>query len=205
MISGEDFENFLVDIHLANEFEILANSVGYSHIEWIVIKRYPYDYLLSIYSEKSGYRVVLDIGLIANTVLEYGFFTVSTENYNYKFVFDIDKFSKLFKKNVSSKLTVINFDDFVEGFPGKSIFSNLVSEQSLKKISENSLNIVIQRKRPPKEKVEFRYVAHFLGMTPNKEFYEGNKKLVDALIANRLNRNEALLKDIELKFKERFS
>ena len=42
-------------------------------------------------------------------------------------------------------------------------------------------------------------------MTPNKEFYEGNKKLVDALIANRLNRNEALLKDIELKFKERFS
>ena len=114
MISGEDFENFLVDIHLANEFEILANSVGYSHIEWIVIKRYPYDYLLSIYSEKSGYRVVLDIGLIANTVLEYGFFTVSTENYNYKFVFDIDKFFILFKKNVSSKLTVINFDDFVE-------------------------------------------------------------------------------------------
>jgi hypothetical protein len=204
LISGEDFENFLVDLHLAKEFETIAESVGYSNIEWIVVKRKPIDYLLSIYSEKSGYSVVLDIGLIANTILEYGFFSVSTENYNYKFVFDIDKFSRLFRKNVTSKLTVINFDDFIEDFPGKSIFRKLVDEQSLKKLSENSKSIGIKRKRPSEEKVEFRYIANFLGMSPNKEFHQNNKKLVESLMTHRLNRNNAILKDIEVKFKERF-
>lgn len=204
MISGEDFENFLVDVHLAIEFENIAKSVGYLNIEWIVVKRNPIDYFLSIYSEKSGYRVVLDIALIANTILEYGFFTLSTENYNYKFVFDIDKFSRLFKKNVTSKLSVINFDDFIKDFPGKSIFGKLLDDQSLKQLSENSKSIGINRKRLSEEKVEFRYIANFLGMSPNKEFHQNNKKLVELLMTHRLNRNAAILKEIEVKFKERF-
>ena len=204
LISGEDFENFLVDVHLANEFESIAKSVGYHNVEWIVVKRNPLDYLLSIYSEKAGYRIVLDIGLIANNVLEYGFFTTSTEHYNYKFVFDLEKFSRLFKKNVTSKLTIINFEDFIEDFPGKPIFSNLVNDDHLNKLRENSNIIGIKRKRSSKEKTEFRYVANFLGMTPNREFHEQNKKLVELLMAHRLNRNESILKDIEIKFKERF-
>jgi hypothetical protein len=53
LISGEDFENFLVDTHLANEFESLAKCEGYVDIEWIVISRNPIDYLLSIYTEMS--------------------------------------------------------------------------------------------------------------------------------------------------------
>ena len=48
LISGEDFENFLIDIHLANEFELLAKSEGYKDIKWIFIHRDPVDYLLSI-------------------------------------------------------------------------------------------------------------------------------------------------------------
>ena len=54
LISGEDFENFLVDTHLANEFESLARSEGYFDIEWIVVSRDPAEYLISIYSEMSG-------------------------------------------------------------------------------------------------------------------------------------------------------
>ena len=69
---------------------------------------------------------------------------------------------------------------------------------------ENSKIIGINRKRPSREKTEFRYVANFLGMTPNREFHEQNKKLVESLMAHRLNRNESILKDIEIKFKERF-
>lgn len=204
LISGEDFENFLVDVYLASEFESIAKTIGYINIEWIVVKRNPLEYLLSIYSEKSAYGVVLDIGLIANNVLEYGYFSVSTEKYNYKFVFDIDKFSKFFQINVNSKLRILNFDDFIKDFPGKSILNNLVNEHTLKKLHENSKSIGIKRKRLSKEKIEFRYIASFLGMTPNKEFHEKNRKLVDSLIVHRLNRNALLLKEIEVKFKERF-
>ena len=74
LISGEDFENFLVDIHLAIEFEFIAKSVGFDKLEWFVVQRNQIDYLLSIYAEKSAYKMVLDLGLMANSILEYGFF-----------------------------------------------------------------------------------------------------------------------------------
>ena len=100
LLSGEDFENFLIDTHLALEFETLAKSVGYSEIEWIVVQRDPLEYLLSIYSEKSGYKMILDLGTISNVILEYGFFSASSPNYNYKFVFDISKFSEFFEFSI---------------------------------------------------------------------------------------------------------
>lgn len=204
LLSGEDFENFLVDIHLAIEFEDIAKSVGYSEVEWIVVHRSPIDYLLSIYSEKSAYKVVLDIGLMANAILKYGFFVASSPEYNYKFVFDIKKFSELFMNNVSPNLRVVEFNSFIKGFPGKPILGQLVDEKSLKKLKENSNSIGIKRKRLPKERVEFRYIANFLGMNADKDFHENNKSLVDSLIAHRLNRNELLLEEIEAKFKEKF-
>ena len=147
LISGEDFENFLVDIHLANEFEILAKSVGYSDIEWVVIQRSQIDYLLSIYSEKSAYKMVLDLGLIANSILKYGFFSASSPDYNYKFVFDILKFSEFFKKNVNPNLIVISFNQFIDDFVGKEIFSCLVNDKSLENLRQKAKGIGKMRKR----------------------------------------------------------
>ena len=204
LISGEDFENLLVDTHLASEFESIAKSEGYTHIEWIVIHRNPIDYLLSIYAEKSGYKMVLDLGLMANAILEYGFVSLGASNYNYKFVFDIKKFSELFKKNVNQDLTVVRFEDFTYGFVGKVILNHYLNEKSLAILSEVAQKIDILRKRPTPEKVEFRYVANFLGMKPDKMFHEKNKKLVDALVSHRINRNKALLVGIRSTFKERF-
>jgi len=204
LISGEDFENFLVDTHLANEFESLAKCEGYVDIEWIVISRNPIDYLLSIYAEKSLNKMVLDLGLMANSIVEYGFISPGASNYNYKFVFDIKKFSELFKKSVNHNLTVIRFEDFTFGFAGKVVLNHYLDEKSLAILSEVAQKIGKLRKRPSPEKVEFNYVANFLGMKPEKIFYEKNKKLVDALMSNRINRNKALLINIESAFKERF-
>ena len=131
LISGEDFENFLVDIHLAIEFEVLAKSIGFSYIEWLVVQRNPLDYLLSIYAEKSAYKMVLDIGIMANSILEYGFFSTSSPDYNYKFVFDIKKFSSFFKEGVNQNLKVVNFDNFIDDFVGKVIFIDLVNDKSI--------------------------------------------------------------------------
>ena len=132
------------------------------------------------------------------------FFSASSPNYNYKFVFDINKFSNFFKEKVNLNLTIINFDTFLVDFVGKEIFNNLVDDKSLAVLSQNSKNIGIKRKRLPNEKIEFRYLANFLGMKSNKDFYENNKNLVDSLVNYRLNRNKTLLAEIQIKFKDRF-
>ena len=72
-------------------------------------------------------------------------------------------------------------------------------------LRKEAINVGIQRKRVSKEKIEFRYLANFLGMKSNKEFHENNKNLVDSLVNHRLNRNKKLLPEIQLKFKEYFS
>ena len=205
LISGEDFENFLVDIHLAIEFEVIAKSIGFSDIEWLVVQRNPLDYLLSIYAEKSAYKVVLDIGIMANSIIEYGFFSTSSPDYNYKFVFDIKKFSGFFKESVNQNLKVVDFDNFIDDFVGKALFIDLVNNKSLNLLRKEARNVGIQRKRVSKEKIEFRYLANFLGMKSNKDFHENNKNLVDSLVNHRLNRNKTLLSEIEVKFKEYFN
>ena len=205
LISGEDFENFLVEIHLAIEFEDLAKFIGFSEIEWLVVQRNPLDYLLSIYAEKSSYKMVLDIGIMANSILEYGFFSTSSPDYNYKFVFDIKKFSSFFKEGVKQNLKVVNFDNFIDDFVGKALFIDLVNNKSLNLLRKEARNLGIQRKRVSKEKIEFRYLANFLGMKSNKDFHENNKNLVDSLVNHRLNRNKTLLSEIEVKFKEYFN
>ena len=204
LISGEDFENFLVDTYLANEFETLAKSEGYKEIEWIFIRRDPVDYLLSIYSEMSAYKGVLDLELMANIILEYGFVSVSADRYNWKFVFDVKKFSELFKKNVNKNLKVVSFEDFICDFAGKIVLKHYINEKSLDKLKNEADLIGIERKRLSPEKVEFRYIANFLGMKADREFHEKNKNLVESLLTQRLNRNEVLIKEIEIKFKERF-
>jgi hypothetical protein len=141
---------------------------------------------------------------MAKSIVEYGFFSAGASHYNYKFVFDIKKFSELFKKRVNHNLTVIRFEDFTIDFTGKVVLNHYLDEKSLDILSEIEQKIGILRKRLSPEKVEFIYVANFLGMKPEKIFYEKNKKLLDSLISNRINRNKALLVNIESAFKERF-
>ena len=204
LISGEDFENFLIDTHLANEFELLAKSEGYKNIEWIYIRRDPLDYLLSIYSEMSAYKVVLNLELMAEIILEYGFVSVSANRYNWKFVFDVEKFAQLFKKNVNKNLKVISFENFIFDYVGKTILIDYINELSITKLKEVAELIGIQRKRHSPEKVEFRYIANFLNVKANKAFHENNKQLVDSLISHRIKRNNALFESIRSRFKDSF-
>jgi hypothetical protein len=204
LLSGEAFENFLVDTHLANEFEELAKQEGYTDIEWLVIHRDPIDYLKSVYAEMSGYKVVLDLKLMANLILDYGYISPSSKDYNNIFVFDVLKFSEIFKESVNSNLTVLKFEDFIADFVGKIFFKMIVDKKSLKSLSSLAISSEKLRKRFSPEKVEFRYVANFLGMEPTKKFHENNKNLVDSLITHRMNRNISLLSEIDAKFKERF-
>ena len=204
LISGEDFENCLVDTHLAYEFETIARSSGYTELEWVVVKRDQFDYLQSIYAEKSMYQMCLDLELMANLIIDYGFISPGGRRYNYKFVFDILKFSEIFKQNVNSNFQIIYYEDFIADFAGKPLLKKFLGEKSLNTLRTSSKSIGSLKKRDNIRTVEFRYVANFLGVNPSKEFYESNVGLVDDLVAHRIKRNETILKDIETKFKHRF-
>ena len=183
---------------------MLAKSEGYKNIEWIYIRRDPLDYLLSIYSEMSAYKVVLNLELMAEIILEYGFVSVSANRYNWKFVFDVEKFAQLFKKNVNKNLKVVSFENFIFDYVGKTILIDYINELSITKLKEVAELIGIQRKRHSPEKVEFRYMANFLNVKANKAFHENNKQLVDSLISHRIKRNNALFESIRSRFKDSF-
>tara|TARA_B110000008_G_scaffold174686_1_gene174322 strand:+ start:427 stop:1260 length:834 start_codon:yes stop_codon:yes gene_type:complete len=204
LISGEDFENFLVDTHLANEFEMLAKSEGYKDIEWVFIQRDPFDYLLSIYKEMSAYKAVLDLELMSNIILQYGFISVGAEVYNWKFVFDSKKFASIFRKNVNLNLKVLSFEDFISDFVGKTVLKTYINSKSLEVVNDEAERIGIENIGYPKETVEFLYLSNFLGIDAETEFYENNKNLIDSLVSHRLKRNEVLIKEIQIKFKEQF-
>ena len=187
------------------EFEELAKSLGYLDIHWIFVYRKPIEYLESIYAERSSYGVVLDISIMANIILEYGYVSPSSKFYNNKFVFDVRRFAKLFQKNVNKNLTIIKFEDFIEGFVGKTLLNHFVFQKnSLDVLSYEAKKIGVVRKRPSLEKVEFRYVANFLNMRPHKEFYESNKTLINALLPHRINIYKSVIEDIRFKFDEQF-
>ncbi|MFL2508781.1 MAG: hypothetical protein ACJ0HV_04845 [Candidatus Pseudothioglobus sp.] len=71
-------------------------------------------------------------------------------------------------------------------------------------LNNEASKIGIERKRPTLEKIEFRYVANFLGMKPNKAFYENNNILIDKLVSHRINRYKSSIDQIKVKFEERF-
>ena len=206
LLSGEDFENCLVDTHLAKMFECLLKNFGIEDISWFITRRKPFDYLKSIYSEMAMYGMVLDLKLLANLAIKYGYVSPGGRKYNYKFVFDIYKFSNIFKKEVNENLEIIEFENFIKDFAGRFLIENFISEKRISILCKSALEIGILKKKAPEENIEFRYFANFLGIEKDKydSFYKENKSLVNGIISNRIKRNRILEKEIELAFKKRF-
>lgn len=202
MISGEDFENFLIDIHHAKTFIHIANEVGFKEIEWVLVYRDPLEYLQSIYSEMCKHYTVLNYETMGMLITDCGYVSLCTPGYNYHFVFKINKFAEIFKKNVSKNLTLVPFIFFIEDFPGKVILSKYLSDHSKEKLKAYAHSIYNENKRLEPEIVEFNYIANFLGVHANQKFYEANKELIDLLIKKRINNNNKVIYSLKKEFEK---
>ena len=203
LISGEDFENFLVDINLAKAFTNIALEIGFDELEWIVVRRDPFEYMQSIYAEKSKHKVVLTYEAMAESILKYGYTILSTKNYNYYFVFELNRFADSFRKHVSKNLNVVPFNDFIEGYAGRVILSNLLSSRSNEQLLEQSSKRLIDNKRLSLENVELNYLGNFLGISIDQTIYDSNKDMIDSLIKLRIQKNALLLDSVRQKFANR--
>lgn len=131
LLSGEDFENCIVDLALANEIETAAENSGFESVTWIVVTRNQIDLLKSLYAQKSQHGIVLEFEMMKNAALERGCLYATTVKYNYIFVLDYSRFEARFKYGTSGNKIQIEYDDFLKGFVGRAIFALMMSELEL--------------------------------------------------------------------------
>ena len=204
LISGEDFENLLIDQNLAKKLLNILREIGFSDVEWIFVKRDPYTYLNSIYSELSKHRLILNFQKLYEEAYEKGYITVSSNIYTWKFVFDFEKFVNEFDNYLGGKAICFSFNEFKKVFAGKILLSRYLSDESIDYLVENSYSFDHANKSLDPLNVEFRYVCNFLGISASQENYNQNKKLFDSLILSRRNTISFFEDKNKNKFNERF-
>ncbi|SLN49513.1 hypothetical protein ROA7450_02448 [Roseovarius albus] len=165
LLSGEDFENCIVDIALALEIETLAIESGFDAVEWVVVTRPVESYIASLYSELSKHSVVLRRGTLERAAKERGCFYISTNRYNYIFVFDFKRFAERFQQHVSRPVIEYSMGEFARGFPGAILLQGLLREEAFTRFSRLAkIDNQIQNESLDSTQIEVNYVSSTFGV-----------------------------------------
>lgn len=194
LISGEDFENHLVDIEAALRFEALVEGLGIQRLEWVFVVRDPVDYLHSLYSALSVHRVLLNLDEMAEAIRARGYLSVSNSSYNYHFVFAVEAFARHLSEAVKGSVSLISFQQFVADYPGRVLLKRLAGEsESTLRVDELARSIAPRNERRSLEKIEKGYALTALGISPHdKEAIDNNAALI-RMVAQARERRTALL------------
>lgn len=125
LLSGEDFENCLVDLDLAKRVEAIAFQLGITEITWLFIHRDMESYVRSLYAELSKHQIVVRLSTLQARARAAGYFTASTETYSHVFVLDMDRHVPRFAEAVKGQVETFTFDHFVEGAPGRILLERM--------------------------------------------------------------------------------
>ena len=141
LISSEDLENSLLGSCQLHTIIAAAKKSNFESFEILVVTRDPFDYLSSIYAELSKQNIVINFPQIAAATLSYGFFSVSTQHFNYGFAINSKCFvRKLSKKLPEASINHYNFKDFTTEFPGHSFLTRIAGEETTKIMKNIGLN-----------------------------------------------------------------
>ena len=167
LISGEDFENFLIDSAAQLQFEQMLIDAGFDDFEWVVVRRDPLEYFRSIYAELSKHGVCINAIPAAISIARSGWFAVSTTSLNNFFAVDLVRLLGAFRARTRGNITVYEFTDFVSsGFIGADLlrdcfgFDGMDEEDfaSCLGFADKSNNF-----RLSEDMVEANYLRSFLG------------------------------------------
>ena len=205
LICGEDFENLLIDQHFAKEFSTILKNIGFLNIDWVFVKRQPFSYLKSIYSELSKHNLIVNFEQLYQEIWDKGYLTYSGDFYTWKFVFNFNHYKDKFDNNLNCKSSLFSFEDFTDEFVGKNLLSRYISESSIEDLRKNGISCNYANKSLPPFNIEFRYICNYLSILESNSNYISNKKIFDPLIRYRRNivtRYETHKKD---EFNKKFS
>ena len=205
LISGEDFENCLIDHDLARALEDVAYRLGFDQLEWFFVYRNPLDYLKSIYGEMSKHNVCLNIEDVAGEIFENGYFCVENENYRYKFVFDFFQFFDSFSAVTNNNCEAIEYENFCAPFPGHEMLRRIsLSEDYLNHIKRSEISKRKFNTRLTIEETEIRYALNALGIPFSQENWHENKSKLMPLVNGRIDSYNNLIPQIGEKFANLF-
>jgi hypothetical protein len=167
LLSGEDFENAIVDLALARDIENAAAGAGFSHVRWVVVTRDPLDYARSLYGEKCKHGVVLHYPTIISIAKTRGVFYLSTANYNYIFVLDFQRFSARFRGCVTGTVTELKMEEFIDGFAGSALLRGILSPAGFTRFTTEAqgINSKPRNQRMSPRQIEYAYAANALAPT----------------------------------------
>jgi len=160
LISGEDFENCLVDVALASEVESLASRIGFDSTVWIVVVRPLNEAIVSLYAELSKHGVVLSREIMHRAAEERGCIYVATARFNHIFVLDYARFAVRFRNSVSGRVIEFEHDQFIRDYPGRILLKQLLPDGDVS-LFDKSAQITGHRENVKQEsmQVEANYLA----------------------------------------------
>lgn len=162
LLSGEDFENCIIDTESANAVEKCALEAGYHSIEWGIVYRDVSSYVASIYAQISQQSCILDYELLGRAALRTGYISVPTRAFDYLFALNYPKVAGRFHLGNRSFFEM-PFEDFVNPSTGYALISHLIGENSANKFYQNiEISNPHINKRISEWDVELFYCINFL-------------------------------------------
>lgn len=206
LLSGEDFENCIIEIDIALRVEEMATELGFDAIEWVFVTRNPFEYLNSSYAENCKHDITINYELMATAILREGFITLASANFRRHSVFDYARFFERFQSSVSGGLRRLDYRDFCDGFPGRSFLQDVLgAEIGVDLLGQFEVPTKRENARMTPRIVEYLYLCNFIGMKPDPDFFKSNKAVLDPLIKTRVQAQKRMQQTFERKFAERFS
>jgi hypothetical protein len=151
LLSGEDFENALIDLGLAGRIESAARSAGFERVHWIFVTRPVNDYVRSLYQELAKHHQVVSMRAIQHAAQSRGVFYSSTPHFDYTYALDFSRFIERFSRSITGSVTTWSMSDFVKGFPGSVLLRHLMSPQAFERflLHTGIQNRPVQENRSP--------------------------------------------------------
>lgn len=205
LISGEDFENFLIQFQNAQKLEDLAWDCGIAEIYWILVCRSPFEYFKSIYAQISGSPAILSYGDAADAALKTGYLNVGRLTRNWIFVFDVARFVPRFRDAVSGRVALIAFDEFIDGGPGHLIFEGFLGKQLASELmSKVPKSMQYSNKGKQSHQTEREYISRFLGLRWRHSSTYWDRALGRLLLRLLLVYRMRQRRRLERKYRDRF-
>ncbi len=201
LISGEDFENLLIDQDIAKDFSKMLEKIGFNQIDWIFVKRESFSYLKSIYGQLSKHDFIINFKNLFDEANEKGYVTAASQFYTWKFVFDFKDYLNKFEHKVGFKPVYFSFHEFVDLFAGQKLLSRYLSENTIDYLLKDISSLEHANKSLDSSNIEYRYICNFLEIPFSQENYIKNKKIFDPLISYR----QKLINSIEIQNKASFN
>ena len=205
LLSGEDFENFLIDDVNHRYFEQLALHSGFSAPEWIWVERDPVDRLESVYCEVAKHGLAASIQAWTASVRRTGWFAMSTETCHSLMAIDLQRCLPSFVDRTLGSVQLIPFESFVGTRPvGSDLLMRCFSGHWLQASEPNNVRL-----RP--EQIERRYLASFLnsGLVSEDDLSHVEESLAalapmfERIVASRQTRLNNALQDLRVFFRDR--